>query len=67
MSLGGYTIPKDTRILVNTLHMCRNEKYFDHALTFDPDRWLVSNSAEMERKTFVFGGGLRVCIGKCVL
>ena len=66
MTLGGYRIPKDTRILVNTMHMCRNEKYFEHAMSFDPDRWMGagSSAADMERRTFVFGGGLRVCIGR---
>ncbi len=58
-NLLGYDIPKNTHVLqlIGLPHF--DNKRFDNALTFDPDRWL---SAGRERAN-AYGGGSHLCLG----
>lgn len=40
-----------------------NEEIFPNATEFKPERWLQSNSKELERYLVPFGSGSRMCIG----
>ncbi|OAQ97293.1 hypothetical protein LLEC1_00062 [Akanthomyces lecanii] len=60
----GHYIPGGVRVasLAHTLHL--NEKVFDKAATWDPNRWLQSSDQDaMKRHFWAFGSGGRMCIG----
>ena len=61
-------VPEGSVVIVNMLHMCRNEAIFEKAGEFRPERWLDSNLSTEElrsyEKTRNFGWGARVCVGK---
>jgi cytochrome P450 len=56
--MGGYTIPKGCRILINTFSICRDESNFKDAESFVPERWSESELKNYDI-TRNFGGGLR--------
>ncbi|MEQ8787280.1 MAG: cytochrome P450 [Pirellulaceae bacterium] len=62
--LGGRTLPVGSTVLLCQWVTHRDERWWDDAPVFNPDRW----TEEMERRLpkfayFPFGGGPRVCIG----
>jgi cytochrome P450 len=62
--IGGRTLPVGSTILLSQWVTHRDERWWDDAPAFKPDRW----TEEMERRLpkfayFPFGGGPRVCIG----
>lgn len=63
--IGGYFIPKEALIYVNSESIHYDEDYFENPTTFKPERFLnkdgefVSNSRE-----FAFGTGKRACLGE---
>jgi cytochrome P450 len=62
--LGGYELPAGSTILMSQWVVHRDERWFEAADEFRPERW----SDEMEERLpkfayFPFGGGPRVCIG----
>lgn len=63
--LGGYFLPKGTRVIINHIGVCRSSKYFQDPLKFLPERW---GKDEKQLRNYDvtrnFGGGLRICIGK---
>ena len=65
-SIGGYTIPKRTRILFYHHHQNHDEKYWKNPSQFDPERFIENGKLKVEReKSFVsFGLGKRSCIGE---
>lgn len=52
----GVTFPAGTRVLLPTTFAGRDEKVFEDAKTFDPDR-------VPEEKVFPFGRGAHICLG----
>lgn len=64
-SLGGYTIPGGTMILMGQWVMHRDPRYYDDPDRFDPERWTPERKAARPKFAyFPFGGGARVCIGE---
>ncbi len=59
---GGYRVGKGTTVFVCPLVLHRAHRYFEHPLTFDPDRWLGSDIPPFAYVPF--GGGARRCIGE---
>ena len=64
-SLGGYTIPGKTLILMSPYLMHRDYRYYQEPERFDPDRWNLKTANKSPRFSFFpFGGGPRGCIGQ---
>ncbi|KAL3499502.1 hypothetical protein ACH5RR_038595 [Cinchona calisaya] len=65
--VGGYTIPKDTRIIVNVWAVQRDPQLWDNQLEFKPERFLSEPSKwDYNGNNFQyipFGSGRRVCAG----
>jgi cytochrome P450 len=62
-TIGGYTIEKDALVLASQWVVHRDPRWWDHADSFRPERWLQSASRP-KYSYFPFGGGNRVCIGE---
>ncbi|XP_055539547.1 probable cytochrome P450 12a4, mitochondrial [Wyeomyia smithii] len=66
--LQGYQIPKGTEVAMAAMILHQEDKYFDRARDFLPERWLKdSSSARKNSHPFVylpFGFGPRTCVGK---
>lgn len=69
--LGGYSVPKGTAVMINTLRLHRREDIgWDRPLEFIPERWLPENavsSVHQLKSSFCylpFGGGPRTCVGQ---
>lgn len=65
--IGGYTIPKDTRVLINAWSIHRNPSGWDNPLDFKPERFL-NESAKLDfsgnnLNYLPFGSGRRICAG----
>lgn len=63
VSVGGYTIPEGSLIVLPTWVMHRDTRFWDDPAVFRPERW----SANTDRPNFAyfpFGGGPRRCIGQ---
>ncbi|CAJ2669498.1 unnamed protein product [Trifolium pratense] len=64
-----YMIPKNSLIFVNTWSICRNPKYWDNPLKFDPERFLQNSTdsyIDVRGQNFSllpFGSGARMCPG----
>jgi cytochrome P450 len=66
--IDGCDIPAGTVVGCSPYTLHRNPDVFDNPLTFDPDRWLGSRAAEMNRWFWAFSSGGRMCIGlQCVV
>jgi cytochrome P450 len=64
VTIGGYTVPKDTEISVATWAMHRSPRYFDNPLQFDPERFSPENEKRIPKYAYLpFAAGPRVCIG----
>ncbi|OIW24533.1 cytochrome P450 [Coniochaeta ligniaria NRRL 30616] len=61
--IDGYTIPAGTIVGMSPFTLHRNAEVFRDPLTFDPDRWLGPQAAEMNRWFWAFSSGGRMCIG----
>ncbi|KAL4570884.1 hypothetical protein LXL04_026548 [Taraxacum kok-saghyz] len=63
--VGGYIVPKDSIILLNTWAIHRDPRYWDNPLKFSPERF-VTNKMDYKGNnvTFMpFGSGRRLCPG----
>lgn len=40
-----------------------NDAYFEDAMTFRPERWLIPDTTELERRLLSFSRGSRSCMG----
>ncbi|KAK4380436.1 hypothetical protein RND71_002298 [Anisodus tanguticus] len=70
--IGGYYIPKNTRLLVNTWAINRDPKYWENPLEFIPERFLIEEEGNPKSQLDVrgqhyqflpFGTGRRGCPG----
>jgi cytochrome P450 len=65
MEIGGYTIPRDSTIVVSQYVVHHDPRWYPDPWRFDPDRWLPEAVAGRPKHAFFpFGGGSRMCIGE---
>jgi cytochrome P450 len=58
-----FSFPKDTIIISFLFGLHRDEKYWNEALQFTPERFLPEVQSIKSRNFFPFGAGPRLCIG----
>uniref|UniRef100_A0A671K2Q8 Cytochrome P450, family 17, subfamily A, polypeptide 2 n=1 Tax=Sinocyclocheilus anshuiensis TaxID=1608454 RepID=A0A671K2Q8_9TELE len=64
-SLGGHSVPKGTRVLVNMWAIHHDPKHWDEPEQFRPERFLDSSGRRVTPSSFLpFGAGPRVCVGE---
>jgi cytochrome P450 len=64
VEIGGYLIPKGSRVFISPYVMHRLPQYFPNPEQFDPERWHPEREAALPKYAYIpFGGGSRVCIG----
>ncbi|XP_061348238.1 geraniol 8-hydroxylase-like [Gastrolobium bilobum] len=63
--IGGYTIPKGSRVFVNVWAIHRDPSIWERPLEFDPTRFLDSkwDYSGSDFNYFPFGSGRRICAG----
>ncbi|KAL1190853.1 Cytochrome P450 76C4 [Cardamine amara subsp. amara] len=64
--VGGYTIPKDTKIFVNVWSIQRDPNVWENPSEFVPERFLDNKSCDFTGNNytyFPFGSGRRMCAG----
>ena len=63
--IGGYRISAGTQLIVSQWVTHRDERFFEGADEFVPERWLGGSTDGLPRYAyFPFGGGPRLCIGR---
>ena len=63
--LGNYEIPAGSQVVMPQWVVHRDERFFDRANEFIPDRWTPEFEKNMHKYAyFPFGGGPRLCIGR---
>lgn len=67
-TVGGYTIPRGTKVFINVWAMHRDPKFWDSPCEFRPERFLGSQALNLDYmgnnfKYLPFGGGRRICAG----
>ncbi|CAN8267560.1 unnamed protein product [Cochlearia groenlandica] len=63
--VGGFTIPKDSKVFINAWAIHRNPNVWENPTKFDPDRFL-DNPYDFNGNDFnyiPFGSGRRICVG----
>jgi cytochrome P450 len=64
-SLGGYTFPAGSYVLMSPWVMHHDERYYPNSSKLDPSRWTdEAKAARPKFSFFAFGGGPRVCLGE---
>jgi len=64
-TLGKYTIPAGSTILMSQYVMHHDPRYYNEPERFDPERWSSDTRSSLPRFSyFPFGGGIRACIGE---
>lgn len=65
-TVGGYSIPAGTLIVMSIYTSGRDERYYKNPALFLPDRWVrnSTHSAVNQQASLPFGIGARSCIGK---
>jgi cytochrome P450 family 4 subfamily V len=64
-TMGGFYVPKGATLVVLTSEVHRDPEHFPEPSRFNPDRWLIDNSAGHHPFCFIpFSAGLRNCIGQ---
>ncbi|MDQ3130992.1 MAG: cytochrome P450 [Acidobacteriota bacterium] len=63
---GGYKIPKKSLVLASPFVMHRDERFWEHADEFKPERWETLSVKEAGNKFiyFPFSKGVRSCVGE---
>lgn len=65
VSIGPYTVPKGSVILMSQYVMHRDPRFYDEPERFQPDRWTPEFMDRLPRGAFFpFSGGDRHCIGE---
>ncbi|XP_071131030.1 cytochrome P450 10-like isoform X1 [Mytilus edulis] len=70
LEVGGYEIPKDTLVVVNSALMSNDERFFPRPTEYLPERWLRDTEGELAiSRNFPFaytpfGYGPRSCLGQ---
>jgi len=65
ITLGSYTVEKDTLVLIPPYLLHRSSEVFADPERFSPQRWLDKPRSELPRYSYLpFGAGPRVCIGE---
>ncbi|KAL5552251.1 hypothetical protein UlMin_002427 [Ulmus minor] len=67
-TVGGYTIPKGTKVFLNVWAMHRDPQFWDKPSEFRPERFLGENDSKLDYfgnnlEYLPFGGGRRICAG----
>jgi cytochrome P450 len=66
--VAGVQVPQGTPVLLLMRHDCLQEKYFEQAQQFKPERWMAGQAAASQhgpkRVSMPFGGGPRICPGR---
>ena len=62
--IGGFPLPRGSRIILSPWVAQRSEDSFDEPLVFSPERWLKSKPGSIRGGFYPFGLGGRVCIGE---
>ena len=65
--INGFTIPKGSLVIASMFVTQRDERFWEAAEKFQPERWLKENAVKEAGQKFVyfpFGGGVRRCIGE---
>ncbi|KAM6557074.1 hypothetical protein CsatB_004093 [Cannabis sativa] len=65
-TVGGYTIPKGSRIFINVWATQRDPSIWENPLKFDPERFLNNSKWDFSGSDFnyiPFGSGRRICAG----
>lgn len=66
-TIAGRHFPGGSRVSMNAAVIHYDSDVFgEDAAAFNPERWLGSNAANMDRHMLHFGGGSRTCLGKNV-
>ncbi|XP_051130111.1 labd-13Z-ene-9,15,16-triol synthase, chloroplastic-like isoform X1 [Andrographis paniculata] len=63
--IGGYTIPKDSMVLINVAYIQKDPRFWDSPREFKPERFL-DNECDFGGNNFhylPFGSGRRICVG----
>ncbi|HAZ43580.1 MAG TPA: cytochrome P450 [Cyanobacteria bacterium UBA11369] len=64
-TIGDYSIPEGTTVMISQWVMHRHPKYFEHPDKFMPERWTQEFEKQLPRGVYIpFGDGPRICIGK---
>jgi len=63
VELGGYTVPKDTLIMINIFHMHHHSPVWTNPEEFDPERWNNVEESNFIGSYIPFILGARNCIG----
>jgi cytochrome P450 len=62
--LAGYPIRRKSMVIISIYAAHRDERFFPNPETFDPERFIPENEAQLHKYAYLpFGGGSRVCIG----
>ncbi|KAJ0264839.1 hypothetical protein HA466_0012380 [Hirschfeldia incana] len=64
--VGGYTIPKDTKVFINVWSIQRDPNVWENPTEFRPERFLDNNSCDFTGTDYSFlpfGSGRRICAG----
>ncbi|TNC63491.1 cytochrome P450 [Rubellimicrobium roseum] len=63
--IGGHAYPAGTSVFISPWILHRDERHFDRADEFRPDRWSGDLAQRLPRFAYMpFGGGPRICIGQ---
>lgn len=64
-TLDGYTIPRNSVVLLSPFVTHRDPRYFPDPMKFDPDRWDPERQRDRHKFAYYpFGSGPRTCIGE---
>lgn len=64
VEVGGYTLPRDSQVLLSVWRLHHDGRFYDDPLAFDPDRWTATTPREQGYRFIPFGAGPRICIGR---
>lgn len=62
--LCGFSVPKDSPVLISQFVVHRHPALWEDPLRFDPGRWAPDAPAPRRFSYFPYGAGQRLCIGK---